>query len=193
MPLYVQVIVAIVLAVVLGVVLPGVATNEWIKLMGTGFVRLIKMVICPIIFCSIVAGIAHVADAVKVGRVAIKALVYFELISTFALALGLIVANVVKPGEGFQGHAEGAAVKKYEEAGKKHTAKDFVLEIIPETMVGAFSDGSILQVLFVAIWVGFALMKVPWRTLWASMASPRWATCLGWCCSSMLQPFASFV
>jgi aerobic C4-dicarboxylate transport protein len=159
-PLYAQVLAAIVLGVVLGALVPAVATNPWVQLMGTGFVRLIKMVIGPIIFCSIVAGIAHVADAAKVGRVALKALIYFELMSTFALVLGLAIADIVRPGDGFVGHVDGAAVEKYEEAGKNHTAEDFVLDIIPETMIAAFTEGSILQVLFVAILVGFALMNV---------------------------------
>ncbi|HEY0570720.1 MAG TPA: cation:dicarboxylase symporter family transporter, partial [Enterovirga sp.] len=96
--LYVQVLIAIVLGALVGWLFPDFAKSDWINALGVGFIKLIKMVIAPIIFCTVVSGIAHIQDARKVGRVGIKALVYFEIVSTFALIIGLIVGNVVQPG-----------------------------------------------------------------------------------------------
>src|SRR5579883_3645094 len=101
--LYVQVLFAIVLGVIVGWLWPTFATNDWIKALGDGFIKLIKMVIAPIIFCTVVSGISHIQDARKVGRVGVKALVYFEVVSTFALVIGLVVGNLVRPGAGFGG------------------------------------------------------------------------------------------
>src|SRR5450432_385800 len=92
--LYLQVLIAILLGVVIGWLAPDLATNDWIKALGDGFIKLIKMVIAPIIFCTVVSGISHIQDAKKVGRIGVKALVYFEIVSTFALMIGLIVGNV---------------------------------------------------------------------------------------------------
>ena len=107
--LYVQVLIAIVLGVLFGWLTPEYAKSDWVKAMGDGFIKLIKMVIAPIIFCTIVSGISHIQDAKKVGRVGLKALIYFEVVSTFALIVGLIVGNVVRPGAGFSGAAADAA------------------------------------------------------------------------------------
>jgi len=156
--LYVQVLVAIVLGVIVGWLWPDLGKNDWIKAMGDGFVKLIKMAIAPIIFCTVVSGIAHISEVKKVGRVAIKALIYFEVVSTFALALGLIVANVLRPGSGFQGQSNAAAVAGYAKQASEMKSVDFVLHIIPDTVVGAFAQGEILQVLLFAILFGFALM-----------------------------------
>ncbi|QIG94843.1 MULTISPECIES: dicarboxylate/amino acid:cation symporter [unclassified Bradyrhizobium] len=156
--LYVQVLAAIVLGVIVGWLWPDLAKNDWIKAMGDGFVKLIKMAIAPIIFCTVVSGIAHISEVKKVGRVAIKSLVYFEVVSTFALALGLIVANVLRPGAGFQGQSNAAAVAGYAKQASEMKSVDFVLHIIPDTVVGAFAQGEILQVLLFAILFGFALM-----------------------------------
>lgn len=158
--LYVQVLVAIVLGALLGALFPAVATNEWIKALGDGFVKLIKMVIAPIIFCTVVSGIAHIDDAKKVGRVGVKALVYFEIVSTFALALGLLVGNLIQPGAGFSGKADPAAIAKYTEQAAHRSSVDFVLNIIPDSVFGAFAKGDILQVLLFAILFGFALMAL---------------------------------
>src|SRR6202040_855036 len=98
--LYVQVLIAILLGVVVGWLWPNLATNDWIKALGDGFIKLIKMVIAPIIFCTVVSGIAHIQDARKVGRVGIKALVYFEVVSSFALIIGLVVGNLIPVGRG---------------------------------------------------------------------------------------------
>jgi aerobic C4-dicarboxylate transport protein len=98
--LYVQVLAAIALGFLLGWLAPGIAQTDWVNALGDGFVKLIKMVIAPIIFCTVASGIAHIEDARKVGRVGLKALVYFEIVSTLALALGLLIGNVVQPGAG---------------------------------------------------------------------------------------------
>jgi aerobic C4-dicarboxylate transport protein len=159
--LYVQVLVAIVLGALIGWVWPDFAKNDWIKAMGDGFVSLIKMVIAPIIFCTVVSGIAHINEAKKVGRVAVKALIYFEIISTFALVLGLLVANITQPGKGFSGvQANAAAVAGYAKQAGEMKPIDFVLHIIPDSVVGAFARGDILQVLLFSILFGFALMAL---------------------------------
>ena len=158
--LYVQVLTAIAVGAVVGWLFPDFARNDWIKAMGDGFVKLIKMVIAPIIFCTVVSGIAHISEVKKVGRVAVKALVYFEIVSTFALALGLIVGNVLRPGAGFQGQSNAAAVAGYAKQASEMKSVDFVLHIIPDTVVGAFAQGEILQVLLFAILFGFSLMAL---------------------------------
>ncbi|MDA9531743.1 dicarboxylate/amino acid:cation symporter [Bradyrhizobium sp. CCBAU 25338] len=159
--LYVQVLIAIVLGAIVGWLWPQFATNEWIKALGDGFIKLIKMVIAPIIFCTVVSGIAHIQDAKKVGRIGVKALVYFEVVSTFALVIGLIVGNLVKPGSGFgNAAANEAAVAGYAKQAAGQRSVDFVLHIIPDTVVGAFAQGEILQVLLFAVLFGFALMSL---------------------------------
>ncbi|MDA9501141.1 dicarboxylate/amino acid:cation symporter [Bradyrhizobium sp. CCBAU 11357] len=159
--LYVQVLIAIVLGAIVGWLWPTVATNEWIKALGDGFIKLIKMVIAPIIFCTVVSGIAHIQDAKKVGRIGVKALVYFEVVSTFALVIGLVVGNLVKPGSGFgNAAANEAAVANYAKQAAGQKSVDFVLHIIPDTVVGAFAQGEILQVLLFAVLFGFALMSL---------------------------------
>jgi aerobic C4-dicarboxylate transport protein len=157
--LYVQVLIAIVLGAIVGWLWPSVATNEWIKALGDGFIKLIKMVIAPIIFCTVVSGIAHIQDAKKVGRIGVKALVYFEVVSTFALVIGLIIGNVVKPGAGFGNAAANAqAVATYAKQAEGQRSVDFILHIIPDTVVGAFAQGEILQVLLFSVLFGFAIM-----------------------------------
>src|SRR5712672_2060720 len=157
--LYVQVLIAILLGVVVGWLWPDLATNDWIKALGDGFIKLIKMVIAPIIFCTVVSGIAHIQDAKKVGRIGVKALVYFEVVSSFALVIGLIVGNVVRPGAGFGGAmANAQAVANYAKQAESQRSVDFFLHIIPDTVIGAFATGEILQVLLFSILFGFALM-----------------------------------
>jgi aerobic C4-dicarboxylate transport protein len=156
--LYVQVLVAIVAGFLLGWLAPDIAANPWVKAMGDGFIKLIKMAIAPIIFCTVVSGISHIEDASKVGRVGVKALVYFEVVSTLALALGLVIGNVAKPGNGFSGAGDAAAVADYAARAEQQSTVQFVLHIIPDSLVGAFADGEILQVLLIAILFGFALM-----------------------------------
>jgi len=157
--LYIQVLTAIVLGVIVGWLWPDLATNDWIKALGDGFIKLIKMVIAPIIFCTVVAGTAHIQDAKKVGRIGVKALVYFEVVSTFALIIGLFVGNVVRPGAGFGSAAASAqAVETFAKQAQAQKTVDFFLHIIPDTVVGAFASGEILQVLLFSILFGFSLM-----------------------------------
>ena len=159
--LYIQVLIAIVIGVLVGWLEPQFATNEWIKALGDGFIKLIKMVIAPIIFCTVVSGIAHIQDAKKVGRIGIKALVYFEVVSTFALVIGLLVGNLVRPGQGFGGGmANAQAVAGFAKQAEAQKSVDFFLHIIPDTVVGAFAQGEILQVLLFSILFGFALMAL---------------------------------
>ncbi len=134
--LYVQVLIAICLGAVVGIVVPDVATTPGVKALGDGFIKLIKMVIAPIIFCTVSTGIAHIQDAKKVGRVGVKALLYFEVVSTFALVIGLIVGNVLRPGADFAGKAgDMAAVEPY--ARVHRTTVEFLLGVIPDSVIGA--------------------------------------------------------
>jgi len=158
--LYVQVLIAIALGFLLGWLAPGVAQSEWVKALGDGFVKLIKMVIAPIIFCTVASGIAHIDDARKVGRVGVKALVYFEIVSTLALALGLLIGNVAKPGASFSGSGDAGAVADYTARAAHESAVGFILDIIPDSVVGALARGDILQVLLFAVLFGFALMAL---------------------------------
>ena len=156
--LYVQVLFAIIVGVLLGIYDPGIATA--MKPLGDGFVKLIKMIIAPVIFCTVVAGIAGMQDMKKVGRVGGKALLYFEVVSTFALAIGLLVANLIKPGAGFNVNAatlDTHAIAQYTDKTKSLTTVDFLMNIIPNTFVDAFAKGEILQVLLIAILFGFSL------------------------------------
>jgi aerobic C4-dicarboxylate transport protein len=157
--LYVQVLIGIVLGGLLGAFAPWIAKSEWIKALGDGFVSLIKMIIAPIIFCTIVSGIAHIKDAASVGRIGVKALVYFEVVSSFALAIGLLIGNLVKPGAGASAHADATAVAGFAKQASEMKPVDFVLHIIPpDSVVGGFARGDILQVLLFAILFGFSLM-----------------------------------
>src|SRR6516162_6410893 len=158
--LYVQVLFAILLGVVIGWLWPGLATNDWIKALGDGFIKLIKMVIAPIIFCTVVSGISHIQDASKVGRVGIKALIYFEVVSTFALVLGLIMGNLFQIGHGLAAKPDAAAVATYAKQAAEQKSVDFVLNIIPDSVVGALARGDILQVLLFAILFGFSMMAM---------------------------------
>ena len=158
--LYVQVLVAIALGAMFGWLAPDLAAQPWVKALGDGFIKLIKMVIAPIVFCTVVSGVAHVEDARKVGRVGVKALVYFEIVSTFALAIGLLVGNLLKPGAGFTGAPDAAAVAKYVHPAAGHSGVDFLLDIIPDSAIGAFAKGDILQVLLFSLLFGFALQTL---------------------------------
>jgi aerobic C4-dicarboxylate transport protein len=158
--LYVQVLIAILIGVLVGWKFPHLATNDWIKALGDGFIKLIKMVIAPIIFCTVVSGISHIQDARKVGRVGVKALVYFEVVSSFALMIGLVMGNLIQVGRGLAVTPVAAAVAKYVKEAEAHKSVDFVLNIIPDSAVGAFARGDILQVLLFAILFGFSLMAL---------------------------------
>jgi aerobic C4-dicarboxylate transport protein len=156
--LYVQVLFAIIVGVLLGIFDPELAAK--MKPLGDGFVKLIKMIIAPVIFCTVVAGIAGMQDMKKVGRVGGKALLYFEVISTFALVIGLITAHLIQPGAGFNVDPATLDIKSIAEyTAKTHSLStvDFLLNIIPNTFVDAFAKGDILQVLLISILFGFAL------------------------------------
>src|SRR6478672_5374410 len=159
--LYVQVLTAIVLGVLLGHFYPHL--GEAMKPLGDLFIKLIKMLIAPIIFCTIVHGIASMEDMKKVGRVGLKALIYFEVMTTLALVVGLIVANVLQPGVGMNVNAGAIDTKSIQiyttKAGQESTV-DFLTHIIPNTVVGAFAEGEILQVLFFAILFAFGLFML---------------------------------
>ncbi|MHA3838176.1 cation:dicarboxylate symporter family transporter [Terrabacter sp. AAH1] len=156
--LYIAVIVAMVAGIAVGALFPEFGKS--LKPLGTGFVNLIKMMITPIIFCTIVLGIGSVRRAAQVGKVGGLALGYFITMSTVALAIGLVVGNIVKPGAGLNLTAEMAASGK-EQVGKEAvTTVDFLLGLIPDTLVSALTSGSVLQALLIALLVGFALQKM---------------------------------
>jgi len=159
--LWIQVVIAMFLAVALGYFSPQNAIA--MKPLGDGFIRLISMIITLIIFCTVVSGIAGMENMKKVGRVGGMALLYFEVVSTIALFIGLVVGNVVKPGSGFNVNPatlDAKAVADYAGQAKAQNVPDFLLHIIPSTVVDAFAKGDILQVLLVAILFGFALSAV---------------------------------
>ena len=161
--LYLQVLVGIFLGGLLGFAKPKWGVE--LKPLGDAFVNLVKMLIAPIIFSTVVVGLAGMGDLKKVGRVGIKALFYFEVVTTLALVIGLIVANWFAPGDGFHATAEVLAkeaksVEKYTTAAQGLTTVDFVMHIIPKSFVSAFAEGEILQVLLLAVLFGLALGKL---------------------------------
>jgi aerobic C4-dicarboxylate transport protein len=162
--LYVQVLFAIAVGVLLGHYAP--ATGAAMKPLGDAFIKLIKMIIAPVIFCTVVIGIAGSEDMKRVGRTGGLALLYFEVVSTVALVVGLLIVNVVQPGAGMNVDVKSldtGAVAAYTGPGKMEGLKDFLLHIIPSTMVDAFAKGEILQVLLIAILFGIALQQVGGR------------------------------
>ncbi len=158
--LYLQVITAIVIGVLLGHFFPS--TGEAMKPLGDGFIKLIKMIIAPIIFCTVVVGIAGMEDMKKVGKTGGLALLYFEVVSSIALVVGLLVINIVQPGHGMNIDAstlDTKGIAAYTGPGKMASTTDFLLNVIPGTVVDAFAKGEILQVLLFALMFGFALHK----------------------------------
>jgi aerobic C4-dicarboxylate transport protein len=159
--LYFQVLAAIALGVLLGHTQP--AWGEAMKPFGDGFIKLIKMLIGPIIFVTVVHGIASMGDLKKVGRVGVKALVYFEVVTTLSLAVGLIVVNVLQPGAGMNVDAaalDTKGIESYIAKSKEESASGFLLNIIPNTFFSAFSEGNILQILLIALLFAFALQSL---------------------------------
>ncbi|MGG9962208.1 dicarboxylate/amino acid:cation symporter [Ferruginibacter sp. SUN106] len=159
--LYVQVLIAIAVGVAIGHFYPDLAVQ--LKPLGDAFIKLIKMMIAPVIFCTIVTGIANMQDTKKVGRVGLKALLYFEVVTTLALIIGLVVINILKPGVGMHINAATLDVKQVEgyiTQSKSQSVTEFLLNIIPENIVNALSNGNLLQVLFFAILLGLALSKI---------------------------------
>jgi len=158
--LYFQVITAIVIGVLLGHFYPQ--TGAAMKPLGDGFIKLIKMIIAPIIFCTVVVGIAGMEDMKKVGKTGGLALLYFEIVSTIALIVGLVIINIVRPGAGMNvdvSQLDAKSIAAYTAPGQMQGTVDFLLHVIPSTVVDAFAKGEILQVLLFAVMFGFALHK----------------------------------
>jgi aerobic C4-dicarboxylate transport protein len=156
--LYFQVIVAIVIGILLGHFFPETGTA--MKPLGDGFIKLIKMIIAPIIFCTVVVGIAGMEDMKKVGKTGGFALLYFEIVSTIALLVGLVIVNVVQPGAGMNidpASLDTKGIAAYTRPGQMQSTQDFLLAIIPSTVVDAFAKGEILQVLLISVMFGFCL------------------------------------
>jgi aerobic C4-dicarboxylate transport protein len=159
--LYFQVLIAIIIGVLLGLFYPSLGVK--MKPLGDAFIKLIKMIIAPIIFLTVVSGIAGVENLKKLGRVGLKSLIYFEVVTTFALVIGLIVVKAIQPGAGINADAstlDAKSVEQYVTSGKAQSTVDFLLNVIPKTIVGAFAEGEILQVLFFAILFGLALARL---------------------------------
>ena len=159
--LYVQVLVAIGIGVALGHFYPDL--GQQMKPLGDGFIKLIKMIIAPIIFCTVVTGIAGMSNLTQVGRVGVKALIYFEVLTTVALIIGLVVANVVQPGAGMNIDASTLDTKDvaaYVSKAKEQGIAEFLLGVIPTTMLGAFTEGNILQVLLISLLFAFSLQAL---------------------------------
>ena len=164
--LYIQVLIAIALGVLVGVAL-GIAVGYFfpdfgkeLKPLGDGFIALIKMMIAPVIFCTVVHGISSMGDLKRVGRVGLKALIYFEVVSTVALAVGLIVGEVLQPGRGFNidpATIDPNSVATYVTKAKEEGIIAHLLAIIPDSYFGALARGDLLQVLLVSILSGFAI------------------------------------
>ena len=156
--LYVQVLIAIVLAIILGLVWPS--AGQALEPLGDAFISILKVMIGPIVFCTVVLGLAQLRDLSKLGRVVLKALVYFEVVSTFSLALGLIVGNVFKPGAGMHAGTEvtGKVHEYQQEAQQSGGIVEFLQGLIPKTFVSAFSEGEILQVLIISVVFGVAML-----------------------------------
>src|SRR5690242_7463465 len=159
--LYIQVLIAIALGVAVGHFYPQ--TGSALKPLGDAFINLIKMMIAPVIFCTVVHGIASMGDLKKLGRVGVKTLVYFEVVSTVALAVGLIVGSVLQPGAGFNidpASLDPKSVASYVTRAKDESIVQHFMQIIPDTFIGAFAKGDLLQVLLVSILTGFALTRL---------------------------------
>jgi aerobic C4-dicarboxylate transport protein len=159
--LYFQVLLGIALGVLLGLLAPqyGVAVRP----LGDGFIKLVRMLIAPVVFTTVVVGIAQMGAMKDVGRIGLRALIYFEVVSSIALVIGLVVVSVLKPGAGLAfnpGAADLKSVSAYATASQQLNAVDFILHIIPDTMVGAFSGGEVLQVLLVSVLFGLALLRL---------------------------------
>jgi aerobic C4-dicarboxylate transport protein len=159
--LWVQVLFAMALGIALGIANPDLADK--MQPLGDAFIKAIRMLIAPIIFCTVVHGIAHMADMARVGRVALKAIVYFEIMTTVALVIGLVAVNLLKPGVGMDidpATINASAVEPYVKMTAAVGFVPFLMNIIPGTFVGAFAEGNILQVLFIAVVCGFALVQL---------------------------------
>ena len=156
--IYLQVLVAILIGVVFGFAAPERAAA--MRPLGDAFIKLVRMLIAPIVFTTVVVGIARVGEMREVGRIGLRALIYFEIVSSLALIIGLVVVNVLKPGVGINAHPstlDPEAVAAYTKSAEGLSTVGFLLNIIPDTVVGAFANGDILQVLFFSVLFGFGL------------------------------------
>jgi aerobic C4-dicarboxylate transport protein len=156
--LYIQVLIAVFIGILIGWFFPD--TGKALKPLGDGFVKLVKMIIAPIIFCTVVHGIASMSDMKRLGRIGLKAIIYFELVSSLALFIGLIVVNVMQPGAGFNidpATLDSKVGKSYAEQAHSLNATDFLLNVIPTSFFDGLARGDILQVLLIAILSGFAI------------------------------------
>jgi aerobic C4-dicarboxylate transport protein len=162
--LYVQVLVAVVAGIVVGGLFPEFGKS--LKPLGDGFIKLVKMMIAPIIFCTVVHGIASMGDLKRLGRTGLKTLIYFEVVSTLALVIGLVVVNVLRPGDGFNldvRSLDPKVTQAYLAPSPSTGQGDFFLNIIPSSFFGAFTSGDLLQVLFTAFLTAFAITYLPGR------------------------------
>jgi aerobic C4-dicarboxylate transport protein len=158
---YLWVLASIITGGLIGYLWPGVGVA--LKPLGDGFIALIRMLVAPVIFLTVVLGIAGAGAARKVGRVGVKAIVYFEVVSTLALLVGLAVVNLVRPGVGFNADPatlDAGAVARYAAQAHEQSVTEFILNLVPDTFVGAFVGGDLLQVLLVALLTGFALLRL---------------------------------
>lgn len=160
--LYFQVIIAIIIGVLIGHYYPKV--GESLKPLGDGFIKLVKMIIAPLIFCTVVLGIAGMQNVKKVGKVGLTAIIYFEVMTSIALLLGMAIVNILQPGTGMNidpASLDTSSVESYiTESKHQDSLKDFLLHIIPDNVIGALAQGDLLQVLFFAILLGFGLSKI---------------------------------
>src|SRR5580693_5422301 len=159
--LWVQVLLAMAIGILLGIFRPGLGAR--MQPLGDAFIKAIRMLIAPIVFCTVVHGIARMSDLARVGRVAIKAILYFEVLTTIALVIGLVAVNILQPGRGMNvdlSHVDASAVKPYLAQTQHQTPVEFLLNIIPQTMAGAFAEGNVLQVLLISVLFGFALTRL---------------------------------
>ncbi len=191
--LWLQVLAATAIGIVLGALRPRLGAQ--MQPLGDAFIKAIRMLIAPIIFCTVVHGIARMTDLARVGRVAIKAIVYFEVLTTAALAIGLVAVNVLQPGKGMNvdlSHLDVSAVQQYVAQTRNQTVTQFLMNIVPQTFVGAFAEGNILQVLLISVLCGFGLtglgergkplvdfVEAASRMLFAVVGIVMWAAPLG--------------
>jgi aerobic C4-dicarboxylate transport protein len=192
-PFYLQLWFLVLLAMAAGIALGALYPDAGARMapLGDAFIKAIRVLIAPIIFCTVVHGIAGMASMAKVGRVAFKALIYFEVLTTIALVLGLVAVNLLQPGAGMNvdlAHLDAASVAPYLAQTRSRTATQFLLDIIPNTFVGAFSEGNVLQVLYVSVplsWMGkageplTALISVAAEMFFRIVALVMWAAPIG--------------
>ena len=163
--LYVQVLIGIFAGILVGHLYPDIGSQ--LKPLGDLFIKLIRMLLAPIIFASVVVGIARMNDLHEAGRVGVKAVVYFEIASTIALAVGLVVVNVIKPGSGMNidpAHIDSSAIANYTHAAQEHGLLEFFMSIVPNSIVGAFANGEILPIIFFSLLLAISLARLGPRT-----------------------------